>query len=718
MGEHKEPIPSRIYNAAVGGHVAGAEDIFDDAMNKDQHTINAEITTGINNKLNSSEKGAVNGVASLDGSGKVPSSQLPSYVDDVIEGYFYDGDFYSDAEHTEIITPESDKIYIDVISNKSYRWTGSVYFPINNPFTPDEEDLTVKNDKIKLADKAYDSASFSGMGRVYLRKNMVSNVNTLTQDMFYKGEAGSRTPNTNTIFIIQYDYTLSENITIPDNCILYFNGGSIDGAYTITGSNTTIVYDKPCLENVDFAGTWIIPNIYSWILKDITSEDRLRTLFKLQNVNIHNNIYIEPSDTSYVVVPSGSTEKSPRDGIDITDNTTVINSASVKIKANGQYGYTIFNMRGTNITLRGGEIIGDRLQHNYTPNAHASHEWGHGIFIPNTSSNCVIDGVFVHDCTGDGIAVSGTNNVIQNVVINYCRRQGITVASNNNLTICNFKIHNIGTTDVATGIEGTAPKAGIDVEPNANGIVNGLIICNGRVYECTEGIQIQTGDGRDYSNFNIHHIQFEEIPYKVLSIGAGVANLNVNNIFIKNCGGDSTSDSARLSLGDSDYRFSNIHIDTTYAGMLIRGDGNYIFTNCSFKSAGRLAYGGTGATFINCTMQCIMFSDLWSTTDKRATFIGCKIKHIATSETSYLTRDNVLFDNCNIYFDSPMKYRGSCKIVFKNCFMEKSPDITDAITWQSTTTGFAVTMVNCIFPGTIQTDMSKVTQTSCNTIAV
>ena len=33
----------------------------------------------------STDKGANNGVASLDSSGKVPSSQLPSYVDDVVE---------------------------------------------------------------------------------------------------------------------------------------------------------------------------------------------------------------------------------------------------------------------------------------------------------------------------------------------------------------------------------------------------------------------------------------------------------------------------------------------------------------------------------------------------------------------------------------------------------------------------------------------------------
>lgn len=41
MTEIKTPIPSRIYNAAIDGHVAGAEDIFDDDLNLNQAQINA-----------------------------------------------------------------------------------------------------------------------------------------------------------------------------------------------------------------------------------------------------------------------------------------------------------------------------------------------------------------------------------------------------------------------------------------------------------------------------------------------------------------------------------------------------------------------------------------------------------------------------------------------------------------------------------------------------
>ena len=79
---------------------------------------------------------------------------------------------------------------------------------------PDEEDLTSVNiggtDVIRFKDKTYNVNLYSGMGRVYLRKNMVNGVNILTQDMFYKGEVGSRVPNTNTIFVIQNDYVISE----------------------------------------------------------------------------------------------------------------------------------------------------------------------------------------------------------------------------------------------------------------------------------------------------------------------------------------------------------------------------------------------------------------------------------------------------------------------------------------------------------------------------
>lgn len=65
---------------------------------------------------------------------------LPSYVDDAIEGYLSDDslNFYSDEDKTTVVTDEGGnnanqqrgKIYIDLSTNISYRWTGSIYTKI------------------------------------------------------------------------------------------------------------------------------------------------------------------------------------------------------------------------------------------------------------------------------------------------------------------------------------------------------------------------------------------------------------------------------------------------------------------------------------------------------------------------------------------------------------------------------------------------------------
>ena len=83
--------------------------------------------------IDASLKGANNGVAELDDNGKVPESQLPSYVDDVVEGYLNEGVFYEEEGHTTQITAESGKIYVDLTggANKTYRWSGTTYVEIS-----------------------------------------------------------------------------------------------------------------------------------------------------------------------------------------------------------------------------------------------------------------------------------------------------------------------------------------------------------------------------------------------------------------------------------------------------------------------------------------------------------------------------------------------------------------------------------------------------------
>lgn len=75
-----------------------------------------------NTFIAATEKGANSGVATLDATGKVPSSQLPSFVDDVIEA----ANFAALPE-----TGEGGKIYITLDDNKTYRWGGTTYVEIS-----------------------------------------------------------------------------------------------------------------------------------------------------------------------------------------------------------------------------------------------------------------------------------------------------------------------------------------------------------------------------------------------------------------------------------------------------------------------------------------------------------------------------------------------------------------------------------------------------------
>ena len=78
---------------------------------------------GVTDAINISQKGVANGVATLDASGLVPVGQLPSYVDDVLE-YTNLGAFPA--------VGEPGKIYVALDTNKTYRWSGTVYIYITS----------------------------------------------------------------------------------------------------------------------------------------------------------------------------------------------------------------------------------------------------------------------------------------------------------------------------------------------------------------------------------------------------------------------------------------------------------------------------------------------------------------------------------------------------------------------------------------------------------
>ena len=136
----------------------------------------------------------------------------------------------------------------------------------------DNEDLeeVIQDGKsvLHFKNKLYNPEEYSGYGRVWLRKNIKKSSlcdccddtkkNILTQDMFFK--QANISPNTNTIYIVQYDYDLDGNtITIPSDSVLVFDGGSFSNGQIIL-DNTLVVPPtldlNDVLKNITIGGTY------------------------------------------------------------------------------------------------------------------------------------------------------------------------------------------------------------------------------------------------------------------------------------------------------------------------------------------------------------------------------------------------------------------------------------------------------------------------------
>ena len=115
----------------------------------------------------------------------------------------------------------------------------------------------------------------SGMNRVVLKQgNATGNKNQLKQEMFCQLVNGKRIPYTNTIFVIQSDFELAESITIPDDCVLEFEGGCLrngsintNGCYIDAGLYQ--VFDKIVFNSLtSYSGLLeLVDNIYIKVLK-------------------------------------------------------------------------------------------------------------------------------------------------------------------------------------------------------------------------------------------------------------------------------------------------------------------------------------------------------------------------------------------------------------------------------------------------------------------
>ncbi|PID66439.1 MAG: hypothetical protein CR975_02940 [Gammaproteobacteria bacterium] len=138
---------------------------------------------------------------------------------------------------------------------------------------------------------------------------------------------------------------------------------------------------------------------------------------------------------------------------------------------NGAGSYSIFRFYNVeNAHLLGGTLVGDRDSHLGT-----SGEWGTGVNI-SSSSNIRVENIVTKDFWGDGFYIGengsldkSENIVLYNVVGDNNRRQGLTIVNGDNIKIIDSTFQNT---------HGTAPAAGICIEPNDNNLVSNVEILN------------------------------------------------------------------------------------------------------------------------------------------------------------------------------------------------------------------------------------------------
>ena len=357
-----------------------------------------------------------------------------------------------------ILEYDTNTIYVDNVNSRT------IYC-----IQADDDDLenTIINGVSVIREKTvktYTPKTYSGMGRVILRKNMVGVVNVLTQSMINQA---------NTIYEIRYDFDLNgETITIPKNSILKFEGGSLSNGTIHSESTAFIDYNKlSFLRNVMITGTFRrnVSTLYVTRIFDISSYDSITEIIN-NALAISEDIYIEGSDIPY--------KASKTNVVTVPSNSKIRGDGKAVIKAQDEHpAWTfLFNIRyANNVEFSNLIIDGNR------ENTLNSWEANHLIYILS-STNIKIHGCKLSGARGDAIDIAGKER--DDLPIGFCEFIEIydnefTNCGRNCLTLNsyrrNIEIHN-------NKFYGYTYAQYLDCEPTYkdvdSGLMNNLVISN------------------------------------------------------------------------------------------------------------------------------------------------------------------------------------------------------------------------------------------------
>lgn len=307
-----------------------------------------------------------------------------------------------------------------------------------------------------------------------------------------------------------------------------------------------------------------------------------------------------------ILVPSGTYMVNAITHININSGNRLLlsNDATIKAITTSQDNYAVILCNDVDdVEISGGTIEGDRLTH-----TGETGEWGMCISITNGSSNINIHDIKLVNAWGDGLYLNGGNNVrTQNVTVDSARRNGYSIVS-----AVNFRSLN----DIIKNTNGTAPQAGVDIEPNydtdklqnikfinmitENNLSSGIMMMIGHDNDCSIEITNHSDDGSlngisvAKSTGTTGYINILESKYRdnvengILLRGCYNSECLVNIIkpTIINC---NTSEKTSPKYGatiscytesaDSDYPLGNITITEAYGTNAVLNQTLFSFIN-------------------------------------------------------------------------------------------------------------------------------------------
>jgi hypothetical protein len=315
----------------------------------------------------------------------------------------------------------------------------------------------------------------------------------------------------NSTVIVDCEINLEGNtVNLPSGVTLVYEGGKIENGTINFSGNTTI--DGELLNNtIKLGGT-------NPILKDNTFrfsperwgivEGKVTDPVALENKKILQDVINKAKEIGVTIFEidridaffkvSGLTQFGVPDGfagiflpsdfdLRMTENTFL------RVQPNNLNKYKLFLIANgvSNVSIKGGNLVGDRDEHDYSQPAGDTHEFGYLIQVFG-ASNVVVDGVHLSMATGDGIIISEKGHafdedriesfdiVIKNCIIDLNRRNNISVTAGHDIIIENNQLLNVG--QPTSKSKGTSPRFAIDIEAVRSG---------GRVFEEVYGITIR-----------------------------------------------------------------------------------------------------------------------------------------------------------------------------------------------------------------------------------